>query len=312
MKKISTFVLLCLFSFNAYSFWIWSPKTLKWKNPKYSALATPFLQYKEAVKYFEKKEYRKAAQEFRKVLIHYPDSEDAADAQYYLGRCLEETNKPYQAFLEYEKVTGSYPNSKRINEVIEREYNIGEYFLNREPKKWMGVSVYDFVDHPSIEIFKKIVEKSPYSKYASQAQYKMGMLMLQLGRYEEACDAFQKVIDNYPDSEWASPAKYQLAIATAKGFSGTAYDSYSLEEATKRLDEFVKEHPEAEISPKAIGQLADLRDKEAKKSFDTAHFYETQKKYNSAAVYYQIVIDRYPESQYVQEAKKKIAGLKEK
>lgn len=312
MKKIGVVILLCLFSFKGYSFWIWSPKTQKWKNPKYSALATPFLQYKEAVKYFEQKDYRKASQEFRKILIHYPDSEDAAEAQYYLGRCWEEMNKPYQAFLEYEKVIESYPNSKRINEVIERQYNIGEYFLNRQPKKWVGVSVYDFIDHPAIEIFRKIVEKSPYSKYAPQAQYKTGMLLFKLSRYEESQDAFQKVIDNYPDSEWASPAKYQLAIATAKGFAGTDYDSYSLEEATNRLDEFVKEHPEADISLKAVEQLEDLRNKEAKKSFDIAHFYEKQKKYASAIVYYQAVIDRYPESRYAKEADKKITELKGK
>lgn len=63
------------------------------------------------------------------------------------------------------------------------------------------MSLYDFIDHPAIEIFKRIVDKNPYSEYASSAQYKLGVLYMQLNRYEEARDAFGGVIDNYPDSE---------------------------------------------------------------------------------------------------------------
>ncbi|MEI8350406.1 MAG: outer membrane protein assembly factor BamD [Candidatus Omnitrophota bacterium] len=312
IRKIIIFCVLVLFSFTAYPFWIWSPKTQKWKNPKYSALATPFLQFKEAEKYFNDKQYKEAEREFRKLLIHYPDSREAAEAQYFLGRCLEALNQPYQAFAEYQKVIDSYPNSQRINEIVEREYNIGEYFLNREPKRWLGVSQYDFMDHPSIEIFKKIVDKVPYSPYASKAQYKIGLLLMKLGRYDEAMDAFQKVSDNYPDCEWAAPSKYQLAIATSKAVGGADYDSTAIEDATKKLNEFIKGHPDADISPQASAQLKEMRNREAKKNFDIAEFYEKQRKYKAAEVYYKVVLERYPDSDYVDKAKAGLEKLTEK
>lgn len=312
IRRIIIFCILTVISFNAYSFWIWSPKTQKWKNPKYSPLATPYLQFKEAEKLFNEKNYKDAYVAFRKLLTHYPDSKDAAEAQYFLGRCLEEMNKPYQAFLEYQKVIDSYPNSQRINEVIERQYNIGEYFLNRGPRQWLGVSMYDFMDHPSVEIFRKIVDKVPYSPYASKAQYKLGLLLLQLGRYDEARDAFQKVCDNYPDSEWSSPAKFQLAIATSKAAGAADYDSTAVEEATKKLTEFVREHPEADISPQALEQLKELRNREAKKNFDIAEFYVKQKKHKAAKVYYRAILERYPDSEYVNKAKAALESLKEK
>jgi outer membrane assembly lipoprotein YfiO len=289
---------LVSFSLNAYSFWIWSPKTQKWKNPKYSPLATPYLQFKEAVKLFDKGSYSDAHREFKKLLVNYPDAKEAADAQYYLGRCLEKMDKPYDAFLEYHKVVDSYPNSQRISEIIEKEYNIGEYFLNREHKQWLGLSLYDFVEHPSIEIFRKIVDKAPYSEYAPRAQYKLGILFMHLARYEEARDSFQKLIDSYADSEWATPAKYQLAIATSKAFPGADYDSSYLKEATERLDEFIKNHPDAKISSEAEEQLKELRNREAKKDFDTAEFYEKQGQYKSAIIYYKKIIDNYEDSDY--------------
>jgi outer membrane protein assembly factor BamD len=311
MRKFPILLIFLLLALPVYPFWIWSPKTQKWKNPKYSALATPYLQYKEAEKKFEEGDYKRAYKEFRKLLIHYPDSKEAAEAQYYIARCLEKMEKPYAAFQEYQKLIDSYPNSQRINEAVEREYNIGEFFLNRESRQLLGMSWYDFVEHPSIEIFSTIVKKVPYSEYAPRAQYKLGIIFTELGRHDEAREAFQKVIDNYSDSEWAAPAKYQLAIATSKAFPGADYDSSYLEEATKRLDEFIKEHPEAQISSEAEGQLSELRNREAKKVFDIAEFYEKQNKYESAAIYYRKVMEDFPDSDYYDIALERLKSLDE-
>jgi outer membrane protein assembly factor BamD len=196
--------------------------------------------------------------------------------------------------------------------VVERQYNIGEYFLNRPSKQWMGVSLYDFVDHPAIEIFKRIVDKVPYSPYAAKAQYKLGILLLQLGRYDEARDSFQKLCDNYPDSEWAWPARYQLAIATAKAAGAADYDSTAVEESTKKLAEFIQKHPDADISPAAIQQLKELRNREAQKNFEIAEFYEKQRQYKAAQVYYQMVLDRYPDSDYIARARAGLEKIKDK
>jgi len=311
MKK--NIIFFCfLFSFNVYPFWIWSPKTQEWKNPKYSALVTPYLQYRKALKYFEEKNYFLAYKEFKKLIIHYPDSEDAAESQFFIGRCLEELRKPYQAFLEYDKLITSYPNSKRINEALERIYKIGEHFLNRKPKKWMGVSLYDFVEHPAIEIFRKIIEKAPYSSYAPKSLYSLGVLLFQLQRYEEAKGTFQKLIDDYPNSQWVNPAKYYLAIVTAKGSFGYEYDSSSIKEATQKLEEFLEKNPQVKISTQANEYLRELKSREAKKNFEIASFYEKQKKIKAAIFYYQSVLRNYPESEFAQKAKKKIKELKKK
>ena len=309
--KVVLSVVFVSFSLNVYSFWIWSPKTQKWKNPKYSALATPYLQFKEAEKMFKEERHKEAYKSFKKLLANYPDSQEAAEAQYFLAQCLEKLSKPYEAYSNYQKLIDSYPNSRRINEVVERIYNIGEYFLNRENKKLLGMSVYDFVDHPAIEIFQRIVDKVPYSEYAPRAQYKLGMIFMQLGRFDEARDAFQKTIDSYSDSEWAAPAKYQLALATAKAFPGAEYDSTYLKQATSRLDEFISEHPEADISTEARAQLKKLRNSEGKKTFEIAQFYERQDKYKSALIYYRKIINNYSDTIYYDGALEKAREVDE-
>ena len=88
-----------------------------------------------------------------------------------------------------------------------------------------------------------------------------------------------------------------------------------MKEATTRLDEFIKDHPEAKISDEAEDQLKVLRNREAKKSFDIGQFYESQDQYKSAVIYYRKVVDNYLDSDYynasierIQELNKLIKG----
>lgn len=310
MRRIFIIILCSIWAVEAYPFWIWSPKNQKWKNPEYAPLATPALQSERAISKFDQKRYKAALKEFKKVLIHFPDAEEAADSQYYLGRCWEELKQPYRAYEEYQKVIDSYPNSKRIQEIIERQYTIGEYFLNKEPKKWLGISLFELAEHPSMGIFKKVVENAPYSEYAPCAQYKLGILYAKLGRFQEAKDAFQALLDNYPDSEWAEAGKYQLAMASAKASYGIDYDDVHRKEALSGFSDFLKRHPDTQLTQEAETQFQELREKEAKKNYTIAQFYEKQKKIESAIVYYEVVITTYPHTRYAQPAKERLEKLK--
>lgn len=310
MKILIIYLISFIVGLNSYAFWIWSPKTQKWKNPQYSSLATPQLQFKKALKAFKSGKYKTALREFKKILIHFPDAQEAAEACYYIGRCWEKLNRFYQAFLSYDKLVATYPNSKRIQEALEREYRIGEYFLNEKPKKWLGISIYSLVEHPSLEIFRRIAERAPYSKYAPASLYKMGMILVELKRWEEAKDVFQKIVDNYPDSKWFKLAKFQLSLVCSKLSLGSDYDDTYYQEAKKGFEEFLKNNPEAKISKEAKKILEEIKEKEAKKYFDIAQFYKKQKKAKSAIVYYELLIEKYPESKYAKEAKKILKELK--
>ena len=311
MKKLLIFMFFVSLTLNAYPFWIWSPKTKKWKNPTQSPLPTPQLQLERAVDEFDAQQYKVAMKELRKIIVNYPDAREAAEAQYYIGRCWEELKNPYQAFLAYQKVIASYPNSLRIQEIVEREYKIGEYFLEKEPQQWLGMSIYDFVEHPSLEIFGTIVDEVPYSPYAAPAQYKRGLLLAKLGRYQEAKDEFQKVLDNYPESEWAQAAKYQLAISSAHASGGVDYDDTSRKEAIAGFSEFLKKHPDTQLTQEAEEHFKKLREQDAQKNFDIAQFYARQHKKESAIIYYKMVIDNFPETTYAQEAQKALKSLEQ-
>ncbi|MDD4939015.1 MAG: outer membrane protein assembly factor BamD [Candidatus Omnitrophica bacterium] len=313
MKRLVILFLILLTALSqspAYAYWIWTPKTGKWVNPKTSAKPTPKEQFEVGKGFYDAKKYEDAQREFKKLLKAFPKSVEAAESQYYLGLIEEARENLYEAFQAYQKVIDKYPFSERIPEMIEREYKIGEAFMAGHKRKALGVPLP--VDNPAIEIFTKVVENSTYGPVAAAAQYKLGLVLQGLLRYYEAEEAFNKVVSNYPDSEWAAAAKYQIATCRAAVSRGPEYDQWASGDAKKKFEEFVQEHPEAVLSADAEKNIENLREKEAEASFDIARFYEKQKAFDAAKIYYNGIISDCPQSKWASKALERLQVLEKK
>ncbi len=294
----------------AYSYWLWTPKSGKWVNPKNLPKDNPQEQFVYAKSFFDINKYEEAKREFRKLLKAYPKSAEAAESQYYLGLTEEAQGKLYEAYQAYQLVIDKYPFSERIQEVIEREYKIAEKFMSGEKRKALGVTLP--VENPAIEIFGKVIENSTYGPLAPQAQYKLGLVLKALLRYYEAEEEFNKVVSRYPDSEWVSAAKFQIATCRSSLSKGPDYDQGAAQEAKERFEEFVKEHPDAVLSLDAENNINSIREKEAAASFNIAKFYEKQKAFDSAKIYYNDIINNYADSPWASQAAARLQTMERK
>jgi outer membrane protein assembly factor BamD len=294
----------------AYSFWIWTPKSGKWVNPKNVAKESPKEQLDYALGFYNEKKYEEALREFKKLLKEYPKSFEASESQYCLGLIEESRQNYYEAYLAYQKLIDKYPFSERIKDVIERQYDIAGKFMSGYKRKALGISLP--VENPAIEIYNKVIENSTYGPFAPKAQYKLGLVLKGLQRYFEAEDAFDKVIANYPDSEWAEPAKFQIASCRAAMARSPEYDQGAAGEAKQKFEDFVREHPDAVLSQEAEANIASLNEKEAEAYFNTARFYEKQKASKAAKIYYESVINNYPESVWAAKSLSALQGMEKK
>ena len=313
MRRALTIIMLIVLTFcaipRAYSFWVWNPKNGKWINPKYSVKPTPKEQLVYAQAVFSTKNYKNAREEFKRLVQFFPKSVEAAEAQFYLGLCDEAEDNYYQAYLDYQRMIEMYPFSERIQEAVGKQYKIADEFMSGKKRKAMGVILP--VENPAIEIYKKVVDNSPYVQLAASAQYKLGLVLKGAGRYFEAEDEFNKVITTYPDSEWVSASKFQIASCKASVSKSPDYDQESTREAKAKFEEFVKEHPDAELSKEAIENLKGLEEKEAQSDFEIGSFYEKRKIPESAKIYYNEVIGKFPKSAWAAKAQERL-GLMEK
>jgi tol-pal system protein YbgF len=81
-----------------------------------ASLPTPSadLLYSNGLRDFNGKKYELAAQEFQEYLKHYPDTDLASNAQFYLGEIAFAQEQYPQAMDAYSKVLDNYPKSFKL------------------------------------------------------------------------------------------------------------------------------------------------------------------------------------------------------
>jgi len=296
---------------SAFAYWIWTPRTNKWINPKYAVKDTPDEQMDWAMSFYNGGEYTKAITEFDKLIKNYPNSVHAPAAQYYAGRSFEAIDDYYEAFLAYQKAIDKYPYNERVDEIIEREYKIGSLFVDGQKAKIMGMKILPAMDK-AVEVLTKVVQNAPYGRYADLAQFKIGEAYKNDGFYEEAVLAYQKLIDDYPKSPLAEDAKYQIALATYYVSRDPAYDQEFTDRAIDEYKRLINETADVELNQEARTALDQLREKKARSTFETGLFYEKSGHPQSALVYYKEVAENYSDTLIAVRAIEKVTQLEKR
>ena len=277
--------------------WIWTPETGRFVNPKWEVKPTPADQLEFAQSFRAQGNCKKAMAEYKKLIKAYPRAKEAPEAEFYTGQCWEDMVNPYEAYKAYQLVIDKYPFSERAAQIVGIEYNIANHLLeNKGRSKWAQVVVGS--DDRVIEIFRTVIKDAPYGKYAAISQYKIGLYYKEKGMYQEARDEFEKTMNDYPESEWAQAAKFQIAMADTDRASDAQHEQKVTGIAMEEFNEFVKTHPDSQLTPQAKEQMVRLKTKEAENNFVIAKFYEKQKNLTAARIYYKVVAGNYADTSW--------------
>jgi len=299
------------FSVSADAYWVWTPGSKKFINPKYAAKDSPKEQFDWAMSFYNAKDYQRAAQEFEKVTKVYEYSEYASKAQYYVGLSYENMNKFYMAYENYQKAIDNFPHIENMDEIVAREFNIAGIYASKGSPKVLGVDIMTSLDR-AIEIYRKVVDNAPYGRLSDEAQYNMAATMKKAERFDEAIPEFQKILDDYPTSRFVDKAKFEVADCAYRASLKPAYDVEPTAKAIKAFEDFTRENRDKGLIKEADKTVQRLKDKAASKSLMTAQFYERQGRYKAAMIYYQDMIDSYPDSTLVNGARAKVAEMNAK
>ena len=296
----------------SHALWVWTPETGKFINPKMAVKSTPKLQLEYAMAFYTSGDFDKAMAEFKKLIRNFPRAKEAPEAQFYIGQTLEDLGKPFEAYKAYQLVIDKYPFSERAAEIIEIQYGIGNALLEGKGRRGKWSQIVMGADDRVIDVFRTVIKNAPYGKYAPLAQYKIGLFLKEKGMYQEARDEFEKTINDYPNSEWAKAAKFQVAMADTQRSSEAQREQKVTSIALDEFKEFVTNHPDSELTAQAKTQIANLRSKEAENNFVIAKYYEKQKNFKSAIVYYKDIVNKYADTSWGPQALERLKVLGEK
>ena len=158
-------------------------------------------------------------------------------------------------------------------------------------------------------LYKHIVKAAPYGPYGVKAQYRLGEANLALGELEEAERAFQAVVDEYPTSEYAVKARYELARTSLRESREREYHMPSTDEAIKKFEGFKEANPPPDLEQEANVAISQLRQKKAASLYETALFYQKGGKFASARLYYNDILNQFPDTPTAGKAKERLTEI---
>ena len=229
------------------------------------------------------------------MVRRFPRSDIAAEAQFKSGQMLEKQGKLQRAFYEYQALVQKYPRSPDFEAALQAQYTIGKAYLDGK-----RVDVYGVPTLPSMakaqEMFQKIVTNAPYSRIAPLAQYGIGQALEKSGSITATVNAYQQVVDRYPNSDVAPNALYQIGYVYFQASRSTGYDQTAAVRAQEAFDDFLLRYPNSEKVPQAQDNLKTLQGRKTENSYTIAKYYDKQKNYKAAYVYYNEVVQQQPDS----------------
>jgi outer membrane protein assembly factor BamD len=161
-------------------------------------------------------------------------------------------------------------------------------------------------------IFMAIIRTSPYGKYTARATFDLGRAREKQGSNDAAVAAYQSVVEKFPNDPIAIDAQYQIGYIWSQTTRSGSYDPAAAAKAKTGFQDFIYRYPNSEKSAQARENLKRMETKQTSTAFEIARFYDKQKRYRAAAIYYNDVIRQQPGSREGDRAKKRISELRAK
>ncbi len=114
--------------------------------------------------------------------------------------------------------------------------------------------------------------------------------------YILAASEFNRFAQIYRADPRAAEAEFQRARAYYEQSPGYQLDQSSTARAVDELQLFINRYPQHERVAEAEAMISELRDKMARKDFETAKLYERREMFEAAAIMFERVFDKYPDS----------------
>ena len=154
-----------------------------------------------------------ALKAYKGLLRRWPLSFFAPEAQYRMGKILEDEGDFYTAFQAFQKMVTKYPSSELFRAGAERAVPHRQSLPGRRAAAHLEDSRRALDGPDGRDVRAHHQERALRRPMRPQCQFNIGLARENQRKFTDAVDAYQKVLDNYPTSSVASNAQYQIGYA---------------------------------------------------------------------------------------------------
>jgi outer membrane protein assembly factor BamD (BamD/ComL family) len=241
----------------------------------------------------------------RQLKVNFPgiageDFDSFMEAEVFLAK-----GKLTKAVRQYDTFLDRYPTSSLKDAALNRQFEIAMEFLGGRKKTVLFFRVSAFDD--GVKIMEKISDRTGTADIAKNALLAVAQSYEKRKQYNEAYLKWSEISIRWPAGEIARDALLAMARTKYAAYRGAVYDGSSLISAKTYYENFKLRYPEEAKKLNVDDILTRMGEQLAEKNLLIAKYYERTGSIEPANMYYQMVVDTWPETKAAKSAQEKIS-----
>ncbi len=157
-------------------------------------------------------------------------------------------------------------------------------------------------DKTVIEL-QKLILNYPGVSFIDSAQYLLGITYFNQKEYPLAIGEFNRLLSSFPTSPLGDDAAFKVAECDFEMSPKAELDQSHTQKAMEELKNFLDDYPQSDKREPALELLNKCTTKLAKKAYKAGYLYYKMKRYSGARMYFKLVLDGYPDTEWSKPAR---------
>ncbi len=249
--------------------------------------------------HYNVEEWRSAYEHFEKVIYFFPDSDEAAEASYYLGVCYymmceyDFANKEFSDYITASCHPAFFEDAVRYKFCIAEEFRSGKKrrpFTSRYLPKWISAQ------DEALAIYDEVIVALPNHELTVCALRSKAELLRQIELFRESVDTYQALIRRFPKDEYTPECYVKIAEIFCEQSVQEFQNPDILAFAELNARKFTEDFPREERIACVNELVQKIKENSAKGLCGLGLFYERKHHPQAAEIYYKTSIAAFPDT----------------
>jgi len=277
-----------------------------WQEVSQSGERAYLLDIAEIKKLVEDGETREVRRKIEQVQQQYPDLAEKDVDAFLKAELLLSKGKYAKAYHAYENFLNEYSRSSLYDAALQREYQIGNAYLTGRKRSFLGIfKLSGFAQGK--KIMDNISDRAGSAPVAVKAAVAVAQNYEEREDYEAAYYKWSEIRSRWPQAGVAADALLAMARTKHAAYKGPQYTALNLLSAQSYYRKFKSAYPERAEKLKITEKLEQITQQRAYKKYYIGRYYQRTAKEQAANLYFQYVIDNWPDTVAAQKAKERIS-----
>lgn len=248
---------------------------------------------------------RKALDELKR---DYPEIAGPDLDAFVEAEILFSEDKFVRAVRSYDKFLSEFPESELYTVVLDREFAIGTAFLAGRKKPVLKVfKLKGYAE--GAKIMERIVDRAGDAPIAMKAAVTLAKSYEKREKFNEGYQQWSMISSRWPTGQLGKDALLGMARCKHAAYRGPKYDISNLVSAKSYYENFRLRYREEAKKIDVDKKLAQINEQLAYKQFSVGRYYQRTGSKQSANLYYQMVVDNWPNTKVAKTAKQMMGDM---